>query len=127
MKLLLACDGEHRQYIEAIAKAITTFRSYVDVAVIDIGGLETEAERFNPHLVIISGASIPPNPIDLQLLGHIELSPESDRPSKFRVGERFWESVNPTVGETLSVVDEVHALSSTSREQEPTDTDEAQT
>lgn len=127
MKLLLACDGEHRQYIEAIAKATRTFRSYVDVAVTDIGGLETEAERFDPHLVIISGASIPPNPVDLRLLGHIELYPEPDRPSKFRVGERFWESVNPTVGETLSVVDEVHGLSSTSREQEPTDTDEAQT
>ena|SRR5215203_2867167 len=127
MKLLLACDGDHGQYIEAIAKAIRTFRSYVDVAVTDIGGLETEAERFDPHLVIISGTSIPPNPVDLRLLGHIELYPEPDRPSKFRVGERFWEPVNPTVGETLSVVDEVHGLSSTSREQESTDTDEAQT
>ena len=126
MKVLLACDGEHRQYIEAIAKAIRTFRSYVDLAVTDIRELETEAERFDPHLVVISGASIPPNPVDLKLVGHIELSPEPDRPSKFRVGERFWESVNPTVGETLSVVDEVHGLSSTSREQEPTDPDEAQ-
>ena len=127
MNVLLACDGEHRPYVEAVANAIRVFRSYVDVALIDMGELETEVERFEPQLVIVSGSSIPPNPVDSQLLGHIELFPESDRPSGFRVGERHWEVTNPTLGQTLSVVDEVQMLYRTSGEQEPpTDTDEAQ-
>ena len=127
MKVLLACDGEYRPYLEAIANAIRAFRSYVEVAVIGLEELETQVERRDPQLVMLSGSTVPSNPVDPQLFGHIEAFPDSEQPSKFRVGERFWESVNPTVGETLSVVDEVHGLSSTSREQEPTDTEEAQT
>ena len=123
MKVLLACDGEQRLYIEAIASAIRTFRSYVEVAVIDMEELETQVERFHPQLVIVSGSTIPPNPVDPQLLGHIELSPESERSSRFRVGERRWEATNPTtLGEILPVVDAVQVLYGTSGEQEPTDT-----
>jgi len=126
VKVLLACDGVQRLYTEALARAIRTFRSYVEVAVIDMGELETEVDRFHPQLVIVSGASIPPNPVDLQLLGHIELSPKSEPLSRFRVGERFWEATNPTtLGEIFTVVDEVQVLYSTFREQEkPMDTDD---
>ena len=126
MKVLLACDGVQHLYTEALARAIRTFRSYVEVAVIDMGELETEVDRFHPQLVIVSGASIPPNPVDLQLLGHIELSPKSEPLSRFRVGERFWEATNPTtLGEIFTVVDEVQVLYSTFREQEkPMDTDD---
>lgn len=122
MKILLACDGEYRLYLEAIANAIRAFRSYVDVALIDMEELETKVESLHPQLVIVSGASIPPNPVDLHLLGHIEAFPESEGPSNFRVGERFWEATKPTLGEILSVVDEVQALySASSLEQESTD------
>lgn len=126
MKVLLACDGVQRLYTEALARAIRTFRSYVEVAVIDMGELETEVDRLHPQLVIVSGASIPPNPVDLQLLGHIELSPKSEPLSRFRVGERFWEATNPTtLGEIFTVVDEVQVLYSTFREREkPMDTDD---
>ena len=116
MKVLLACDGEYRPYLEAIANAIRAFRSYVEVAVIDLEELETRVERLHPQLVIVSGARVPSNPVDPQLLGHIESFPESEQPSKFRVGERSWEATTPTVGEILSVVDEVHALYRSSRE-----------
>jgi len=126
VKVLLACDGVQRLYTEALARAIRTFRSYVEVAVIDMGELETEVDRLHPQLVIVSGASIPPNPVDLQLLGHIELSPKSEPLSRFRVGERFWEATNPTtLGEIFTVVDEVQVLYSTFREREkPMDTDD---
>ena len=124
MKILLACDGEHQPYLEAIANAIRAFRSYVEVALIDIEELETQVERLHPQLVIVSGSRVPSNPVEPQLLGHIEAFPESEQPSKFRVGERSWEATTiPTVGEILSVVDEVHALYGTSREQVPTDTE----
>ena len=123
MRVLLAGDGEHLLYLEAIANAIRAFRSYVEVAVIDIEELETQVERLHPQLVIVSGSRVPSNPVEPQLLGHIEAFPESEQPSKFRVGERSWEATSPTVGEILSVVDEVHALYGTSREQVPTDTE----
>jgi hypothetical protein len=123
VKVLLACDGEYRPYLEAIANAIRAFRSYVEVAVIDLEYLETQVERFDPQLVMLSGSRVPSNPVDPQLLGHIEAFPDSEQPSKFRVGERSWEATTPTVSEILSVVDEVHALYRTSREQVSIDTE----
>jgi hypothetical protein len=123
VRILLAFEEEYRVYINAIADAIRTFRSYVQVAVTDTGRLEAEVERFDPQLVICN-APIPSNPVDPQLIASIELSPEPDQPSRFRVGERHWESTNPTLGETLSVIDETNWLYVTSREAEPVDTDE---
>jgi hypothetical protein len=125
MRILLAFDEEHRLYIEAIADAIRTFRSYVEVAVTNTGELEAEVERFDPQIVICS-SPIPTNPVDPQLISSIELSPEPDQPSKFRIGERRWESTNPSLGEILSVVDETNWLYKTSQEEEPTELDEAE-
>jgi hypothetical protein len=122
MRVLLAFEEEYRVHIEAIAEALRTFRSHVEVALTNTEGLEAEVERFVPQLVICS-SPIPSNPVDPQLISSIELSPDPDQPSSFRVGERHWESTNPTLGETLSVVDETSLLySSVSREKEPTDT-----
>jgi hypothetical protein len=125
MRILLAFDEEHRLYIDAIADAIRTFRSYVEVAVTNTGELEAEVERFDPQIVICS-SPIPTNPVDPQLISSIELSPEPDQPSKFRIGERRWESTNPSLGEILSVVDETNWLYKTSQEEEPTELDEAE-
>lgn len=115
MQVLLAGDEDYRLYTEATANAIRTFRSHVEVALTNMGELEASVERLDPQLVIVSGTAIPKNPIDDKLIGHAELSPEPDRPSKFRVGERFWESTNPTLGEILLVVDEVEELNGTPR------------
>jgi hypothetical protein len=109
----------------AIAAAIRTFRSHVEVAITNTDKLEAEVERFGPQLVICS-SPIPSNPVDPQLIASIELSPDPDQPSRFRVGERHWESTNPMLGETLSVVDETNLLYRASREKEPTDSDEAE-
>jgi hypothetical protein len=123
MRVLLVFEEESRGYIEAIAEAIRTFRSHVEVALTNTRGMEAEVERFQPQLVI-SSSSIPSNPVEPQLVASIELSPESHQPSSFRVGERRWESTKPTIGETLSVLDETNLLYMVSREKEPTDTDE---
>ena len=122
MRVLLAFEEEFRVYGEAIAEAIRTFRSHVEVALTNTEELEAEVEHFHPQLVI-SSSPIPSNPVDPQLMASIELSPEFDQPSSFRVGERHWESTNPTLGETLSAVDETNLLYMASREKEPTDTD----
>jgi hypothetical protein len=119
MKVLLAFKEEYRVYIEAMAAAIREFRSEVEVVVAEVGKLESEGKRFDPHLIIAS-PPLPTNPAD-QRLASIELSPEPNQPSRFRVGKRRWEPTNPTLGEILSVVDETKRLLRTSRQQEPPD------
>lgn len=117
MRILLAFEREYRLYIEAIAEALRTFRSHVEVALTDAGNLEAEVDRFDPQLVI-SSSPIPTNPVDPKLTTSVRLTPEPNQPSRFRLGERHWESTNPTLGEILSVVDETRSLHMTSHEAE---------
>ena len=116
MRVLLSFEEEYRLYMEAMAAAIREFRSDAEVAVAKAGELEAEIERFDPQLVITS-SPVPENPVDKRL-AQIELSPDANQLSRFRVGERRWESTNPTLGELLLVVDEAKRLLRTSREQE---------
>jgi hypothetical protein len=116
MKVLLSFEGKYRVYGQAMAAAIREFRPEVEVAVVDGGDLEEEAERFDPQLVICSPPA-PDGPVD-ERLARIELSPEPDQPSRFRVGDRQWESTNPTLGEILPVVDETKRLKREARDQE---------
>ena len=125
MRVLLAFDKEYRVYIDAVADAIRTFRSHVEVAITNTDELEAEVDRFGPQLVICS-SPLPSNPVEPKLIASIVLSPDPDQPSRFRLGERHWESTNPMLGETLSVVDETNLLYRASREKEPTHTDEAE-
>ena len=117
MKVLLALEDEYRTYMEAMAAAIREFRPGIEV--VAIAGVsedvEAETKRLDPQLVICS-PPVPENPVS-ERLALIELSPDSARPTNFRVGERHWQSVNPTLGEMLSVVDETKGLFRASREQ----------
>jgi hypothetical protein len=124
MRVLLSFEEEYRIYMEAMADAIRVFRPNVEVATVDAQELEAEVERFDPQLVICS-LPLPDYPVDNQL-ARIELSPEPDQPSRFRIGESRRESTNPTLGEILAVVDETKGLSRTLREQDLTDKQEAE-
>jgi hypothetical protein len=119
MRVLVSFEKEYRVYVEAMAAAIREFRSDVEVVVAEGRELEAEVERLNPQLVITS-PPILENPVDNRL-ARIGLSPETNQPSRFRVGERHWESTNPTLGEILPVIDETKRLLRTFREQEPPD------
>ena len=121
MRILLAFEDEYRVYVEAIAAALRTFRPDVEVALTDGRSLKVELERLDPQL-LIRGPPLPENPVDEELVARIELSSEPAQASRFRVGERHWESTNPTLGEILPVVDEAKRLSRTSGEQNATDT-----
>jgi hypothetical protein len=116
MRVLLSFETNYRVYGQAMAAAIREFRPDVEVAVVDGEDLEGEAERFDSQLLICS----PPVPENLvkDRLAWIELSPEPDQPSTFRVGGRQWETTNPTFGEILPVVDEIKRLRREAREQE---------
>lgn len=122
MRVLVSFEREYRVYMEAIASAIREFRPDVEVAVTDAGELEAEVGGFDPQL-IITGLPVPENLVDEQL-ARIELSPDTAQPSRFRVGERHWESTNPTLSEILSVVDETKRVRGLTREKERTDVDE---
>jgi hypothetical protein len=115
VKVLLVLGHEYRTYMDAMAGAIQEFRP--DVELVAVGGdskeLEAETERLKPQLVICSPPA-PENPVD-ERLAVIELSPDSEQPSSFRVGTRQWRSANPTLGEILSVVDETKGLFRSSR------------
>ena len=117
MKVLLALEVEYRTYMEAMAAAIREFRPDMEVVAISRGSvnLESETKRLEPQLVICS-PPVPENPV-AKRLALIELSPDSSQPTNFRVGERHWQSANPTLGEILSVVDETKGLFRAWREQ----------
>ena len=117
MRILLSFEKNYHVYGQAMAAAIQQFRPDVEVAVVDGVDLEEEVERFDPQLVIYS-PPIPEHRVVDRLLARIELSPEPNQPSRFRVGERRWESTNPTLGEILPVVDETKRLRREAREQE---------
>ncbi|HEY6751677.1 MAG TPA: hypothetical protein VI027_10170 [Rubrobacteraceae bacterium] len=120
MRVLVSFEREYRVYMEAIASAIR--HSDIPVAVTDAEELEAEVGRFVPQLIITS-LPVPENLVDEQL-ARIELSPDTAQPSRFRVGERHWESTNPTLSEILSVVDETKRVRGLTREKERTDVDE---
>src|SRR5215203_2108275 len=121
MRILLSFEEKYRVYGQAMAAAIREFRPDIEVAVVDGEDLEEEAERFDPQLVICS-LPTSENQVD-DWLALIELSPEPNQPSRFRVGERRWEITNPTLGEILPVVDETKRLRREAREQEEPTTD----
>ena len=117
MKVLVALEDEYRTYMEAMAAAILEFRPDIEVVAITGGSEDLEAgvTRLDPQLVICN-PPVPENPVG-ERLALIELSPDSARATNFRVGERRWQSMNPTLGEILSVVDETKGLFRASREQ----------
>jgi hypothetical protein len=123
MRVLLSFEKNYRVYGQAMAAAIREFRPDVEVAVVNGEDLEEEAERFDPHLVIRSPAAS--ENLLTEQLACIELSPEPDQPSRFRVGDRQWETTNPTLGEILPVVDETKRLRREASEQEEEPTNDA--
>ena len=60
--------------------------------------------RWDPHLLICS-PPIPPNPINTRE-SWVELSLDPERPSRVCLSEQRWETLNPSLEELLSVVDE---------------------
>jgi hypothetical protein len=119
MRILLSFEKDYRVYGQAIAAAIREFRPDVEVAACDGEDLDEEAERFDPQLVIRSPPD-PENPLDARR-ARIELSPEPDQPSRFRVGDRYWESTNPALDEIFPVVDETKRLRRAAHGQEEPD------
>ena len=107
-RVLVAFEDRYRIYGDSIARALRNARPHIEVAVCERGVLEAEMARFDPHLVICS----PPIPLEVVdgRLGWVELSPHPEGTWMIYVGGRCWESLNPSLKELLSVVDETEEL-----------------
>jgi hypothetical protein len=114
-RILVASEDDYRTYAHAVARAIRELRPHAQVASTDLGTLEEEAARLDPHLVILCSQ---PGTADTvgSPVSWVELSPHPERPWRICVGQRCWESLNPTLEELLSVVDETERLAKTTRE-----------
>ena len=109
MRVLVASEDEYRIYRDSIARAIRSARPRIEVAVCERRVLEAEVARFDPHLLICD----PPIPIELVegRLSWVELSLHPEGTWMICVGGRCWESLDPSLRELLSVVDEIQELS----------------
>jgi len=101
---VVAFDEAHRVYRETIADAIGRSRAGVEAQALDRVALEEVVHRWDPHLVICS-PPIPDNPISTKE-AWMELAVDTERPSKVRLGEERWETLNPSLEDLLCVVEE---------------------
>ena len=107
-RVLAGFEDRYRIYRDSVARAIRNARPHVEVAVCERGVLQAEVAWFDPHLLICN----PPMPMELVegRLAWVELSPDPEGTWMMCVGGRCWESLNPSLEELLSVVDEAEEL-----------------
>ena len=114
-RVLIAFEDEYRTYREFMAGAIRTHRPHIEVVAARLGGLEEEAARFDPHLIICSQ----PNTVDPgSRPAWVELPPDPERLAEICLDGERSEVINPALEELLSVVDETERLSRTKHELE---------
>lgn len=111
MRVLLAFQEKHGTHMDAVRSAIRERYPRAEVTVTVPRTLEGEMDRLEPHLVVCEPPifEIPGGKLPVCL----ELSIDTNRPSRFRVGERRWESLNPGRTELLALVADTTRLIST--------------
>lgn len=107
MRVLVAFEDDYRAYREVIAAGIGVLRPHAAVRTANPDALDEELKRFKPQ-VVICGQPEAADPNDV--LAWIELPLDPLRPGRIRVGDRRWESTNPTLDVLLGVIDEVEEL-----------------
>ncbi len=116
-RVLVGFEERYRIYRDSIARTLRNARAHIDVAVCERGVLEAEVASFDPHLVICNP------PILMKLvenrLAWVELSPHPEGTWVICVGGRCWESLNPSLSELLSVIDETEELATTDTSRKP--------
>jgi hypothetical protein len=112
MKILLAFQHKHTTHMDAVQTSIRKHHPQSEVLAIDLEALEEEIDRFKPHLVVAE-PPVPENP-GFKVPAWIELSIDPSQPSRFRVGQRQWESLNPGIEELMAVVANTKKLMSSS-------------
>jgi hypothetical protein len=108
MRVLLAFEERHGTHMDAVRRAIRGYRPRAEVVVTLPGALEGEIERLEPHIIVCE-SPIPETPVP-KWRAYIELSIEPAQPSRFRVGQQRWESLNPGLAELMAVVADAQRL-----------------
>ena len=118
-RILVAFEDDYRSYADALATALRAARPHLKVATtVGLEALQTEVTHLDPHLLICSSLD-PFLEQEGKLLAWVELSVDPHQSSRFCVSGRRWESLNPSLEELLSVVDETEQLlNSNSRQAE---------
>jgi hypothetical protein len=107
LRVLVAYEESHRSCGETVAMAIRRLRPGVELSVVRVRELGSEADRVDPHLVICSC----PNTVDPGgRAAWARLSDDPAGPSEFCVGGRRRGSENPGLEDLLAVVDEAEEL-----------------
>jgi hypothetical protein len=113
MRILIAFERNYRVYRDTIRIAIQHFRPSLEVEVVDLGSLEAEMSRLDPHLVISSR----PNTVNPGgRVAWFTLSPLPDEPSEFCLNGRRSVCENPSLKDLLAVIDETKELLPTGRD-----------
>jgi len=108
IRVLVAFEDEYRVYGAAITGAVRRARSTYEVENVESGVLETEVRRFAPHLII---SSLPtPTNYSGEWFSWVRLSSDPNRPSEICLEGKRRESLNPSLGELLCVLEETEGL-----------------
>ena len=105
----MAFEDDYHSYADALAAALRAARPHLEVATAGLGRLQSEVARLDAHLLICSSLG-PFLEQEGRLVAWVELSVDPHRSSKFCVSGRRWESLNPSLEQLLSVVDETEQL-----------------
>ena len=108
MRVLVAIDDDYGAYRSVIAEGLRIMRPRFEVATSNLGALEDELSRLEPHVVICTLSPVTAGSGDR--LAWVELSLDPTRPTTIRLGNRQWGSPNLTLAELLGVIDEVESL-----------------
>ena len=108
MRILLGFEERYGTHMDAVRTSIRRHRPNSEVRFTTPEALEAEIDRFEPHLLVCQPPAL--ENLGSRLLAVVELSIESSQPSKFRVGERCWELLNPGIEELMRVVADVQRL-----------------
>jgi len=108
MRILLAFEKKHTTHMDAVHLAIRGHVEDAQVMVIEPEALEEEVDRFDPHLIVCE-AAIPENS-EGRVPARIEFSIDPSQPTRFRVGQQRWESLNPGLSELQATVVEAERL-----------------
>ena len=111
MRVLVAFEDEYRVYSAAITGAVRRARPTDEVVMANIGVLEREVRSFTPHLII---SSLPAPTNFREWFSWVRLSPDPDRTSEIYVEGNRRASLNPSLKEVLSVLEETERLLSRS-------------
>lgn len=107
MRVLISYEESHRAYGNAVEGVIRGLRPDIEVAAVRPRELESEVERFDPHLVVCSR----PNLVDPgRRAAWFRLSPEPDEPSEICLDGRRLEKDNPGLEALLEIIDETEEL-----------------